>query len=420
MCGIVGIVGSIPAKMERVFGELLFIDTLRGADSTGVLSVSTTNHVYDKVAYEAPVFLQTKKYHKLVNQRASKLLLGHNRAATVGSVTPDNAHPFECGDLIGVHNGTLTSQLDLDPYDTQVDSERLYNHLANNSVQDTINKAHGAFALVWYNKKDRTVNFLRNSQRPFHYAFTKDKQTLVFASEWGQLVHMDDRHNLGLMEIHSLKELQHVKVGVPNTYAVPLQYSTKDYVKEAPEKQRGVSHSSVVPFTSKKVKKDSYNVMTDQATVAMYTMGEVIEFTLDSIETNKYSQRLAVGCTTDEYNAPVSVYLQQKPELEYLVGKDNTFKGSVNKEPTGTSLFVSPHSCKLMEEDVADTSTIIGFDGRLLSKDRASTLLNYGCCWCSDTVPVSKHGEVMWLSHDEYLCPACQEEEEVKVYLYVD
>ena len=38
-----------------------------------------------------------------------RAIIGHNRSATIGNITKDNAHPFRKGDLVGVHNGTIHS-----------------------------------------------------------------------------------------------------------------------------------------------------------------------------------------------------------------------------------------------------------------------------------------------------------------------
>ncbi len=51
----------------------------------------------------------------------------------------------------------------------------------------------GAWALTWYDKKDGTINFLRNKHRPLFYAYTKDFDRLFWASEWRMIdaaVHM--------------------------------------------------------------------------------------------------------------------------------------------------------------------------------------------------------------------------------------
>ena len=74
-----------------------------------------------------------------------KLILGHVRFATVGSITQENCHPFSAEDVTGrrwtlIHNGTIYSGKKLIPYlrvqTGDTDSERLFLCLLN-----SVNKA---------------------------------------------------------------------------------------------------------------------------------------------------------------------------------------------------------------------------------------------------------------------------------------
>lgn len=60
------------------------------------------------------------------------LLLAHTRFATRGKVLPQNAHPFEHGNIIGAHNGIITNHTVLNyRYDRHfdVDSQHIFAHL---------------------------------------------------------------------------------------------------------------------------------------------------------------------------------------------------------------------------------------------------------------------------------------------------
>ena len=193
MCGLVGALGPIYQTERRILENLLVMSTLRGVDSTGVAAVyhnSTQNKwTYDIAKRTGHVFnlLDSKKYDVVLSRTDKKVVLGHNRASTVGASSEANAHPFLCqGGIIGTHNGTLThqSRISLTDYqDYGTDSEALLNEIANIGVEDAMAKADGAWALVWWDMEKDQVHFLRNSERTLYYTVTKDGKNLYYASE---------------------------------------------------------------------------------------------------------------------------------------------------------------------------------------------------------------------------------------------
>jgi hypothetical protein len=128
-----------------------------------------------------------------------RALLGHCRAKTIGDTTRRNAHPFMFDTLMGTHNGTLDFQtrqtlVGKDKFGT--DSEALFYEIKTFGLQETLKKLHrpgkymckDAYALVWYNLENNTLNFLRNQERPLYYCFDKEKKLLFWSSEFGHLL----------------------------------------------------------------------------------------------------------------------------------------------------------------------------------------------------------------------------------------
>ncbi len=170
MCGLVGVFGAneglAPIKM---FNKMLFLDTVRGRHSTGVIRVNKSNEVATiKEAVTGEMFLDMKRSQDFLALKEKPVaLLGHNRAATVGAVNRNNAHPFSHNGVHLSHNGTLRNERDLDSYfDHEVDSEMLCDDISRNGLKETLEKVDGAFALTWVDEADGTINIVRNSERP--------------------------------------------------------------------------------------------------------------------------------------------------------------------------------------------------------------------------------------------------------------
>lgn len=201
MCGIVGVAGTGPAshQMKEFFCQLLHADVIRGHHATGVAAIDTINRslVVEKKAIASPHFLEEKEI--MENLFAVKhnfnIYIGHNRWATSGAKDDDdNAHPFIHGDIVGVHNGSLRKQRRLDDHkDFVVDSDNLFYQLNKTGLDDTISKADGAYALVWYDRKDNSLNFIRNDERPMAIAKLSNGYW-VWASEIGMLRWLVKRH----------------------------------------------------------------------------------------------------------------------------------------------------------------------------------------------------------------------------------
>lgn len=166
-------------------------DVVRGKDSTGVARVlgDGSVEVYKK-AIPSYDFLETAMGKEALSFSEAYInaMIGHNRAATVGKVNSDNAHPFQHNHITLAHNGTLTYRGNLKNKCT-TDSEEICKELAE--VKDTVSvleKLEGAFALTWYNAEDDTINLARNNERPLWIAKMKDNDGILWASEQWMLI----------------------------------------------------------------------------------------------------------------------------------------------------------------------------------------------------------------------------------------
>lgn len=191
MCGLVGIGTTFATKEQRnCMSLLLFLDTLRGEDSTGIASVRKDRSTEVlKSTVPGTEFIQYREFSNFLDL-SDRLWIGHNRFGTVGKKSKANAHPFlvlnddeEC-ELVGAHNGTITNTWDLSNFkDFGTDSEALFNLIVEKGLKETVANLDGAWALTWYSPREDRLFFLKNEKRPLFYAYQKDRKSIIWASK---------------------------------------------------------------------------------------------------------------------------------------------------------------------------------------------------------------------------------------------
>lgn len=196
MCGIVGVVlknnSGFFKQSEETFADLLFADTLRGDDATGIIAVDKdASFSIAKEATPAPYFIPSFMSGKIAREmfKSGKLYIGHNRKATHGKAGDDkNAHPFVVqNEFALVHNGTLYNHRQL--AETDVDSEALAIVLCQafekadykTALEEVLGKVTGAYALAGFDQRTNKAFLLRNKERPL--AIAEATNGWYFASE---------------------------------------------------------------------------------------------------------------------------------------------------------------------------------------------------------------------------------------------
>jgi hypothetical protein len=184
MCGLVGTFGALNHSTDKVFKQLLIVDSLRGMDSTGIAAVPRDAEPIVVKAVGHPFDLMERDSFSKAVLKMNKVLMGHNRFATVGAVTRASAHPFEFETLIGMHNGTLHNKHQFENgYQYAVDSQALFGHIDRNGIRSAMEIAEGAWSLVWWDKVEEELCFLRNKERPMFIAKIANENAFAWASE---------------------------------------------------------------------------------------------------------------------------------------------------------------------------------------------------------------------------------------------
>lgn len=225
MCGHVGAFGAINHKAKAMFNLLLHFDVPRGPHSTGIGIVYEDNNtrVFKEVGKPDAIYAAHQEdfseYGVLKHDKV-RCLIGHNRWKTQGAIDRDSAHPFEFGDVLGAHNGTVewryNTKLDNGDEKFQIDSQKIFNHLSRHENPQTIwdifpDDKDAAMALVWWDKRSNALNIARNTQRPMFMVKQKNENIIYWASEKWMLELSADYTRVELEEIVQLKANIHAQ-----------------------------------------------------------------------------------------------------------------------------------------------------------------------------------------------------------------
>lgn len=205
MCGIVGYLtgmkNGFTMKETAMLNDMLYMDALRGWDATGIMyGVKSGSVQVYKAAQPSPLFLATKEWDSASSEITSqgRWAFGHNRAATRGSKSDENAHPFVVDNkIILLQNGTYNgSHHQLTTQHYEVDSHACAKVIADSAtVEEALNKIDAAYAFVWWNHEEETLNIIRNSERPLYIGYTKSGG-IAFSSEPGIMIAAANRNSI--------------------------------------------------------------------------------------------------------------------------------------------------------------------------------------------------------------------------------
>lgn len=201
----------------------MLVGAVRGTDGFGMFAVDS--HKNDiRAAKVAGVpqnlfgTLPFKEFTTFMDKKAT-IAVGHHRSATKGTVNDQNAHPFHFGHITMVHNGTLTSGVDLKKF--SVDSEGICAAIAEHGVE-AFSKLHGAYACVWWDSEKKQLHFFKNDERPL--TIIKHRNSIIFASEWGMLDWLLRRTQVGFTD----KDVTLYKIHKDREYWIPADGLLKE------------------------------------------------------------------------------------------------------------------------------------------------------------------------------------------------
>lgn len=314
MCGLVGVV----TKAQNGFGngekasfhELLYVDALRGEDSTGVCGIfNDGSAIVHKDAYEAAWFMCDTEYDELLSSlwKKGQAVFGHNRKKTVGNISAQTAHPFVIeNDFVFMHNGTLTSHKEL--ADTEVDSEALGIHIrkamregGKAALEEAMGKVRGAYACVWYDQLEEKLYMMRNNQRPLWLA--TGPSGYAFCSEPLFLAAILQRNNIKYTDISAIEEETLYSIPLNEGYQGMAVNKEKLQVKKATPPTTHTTHN-ILQTTRAVVEGQTNNALpgktqTTGKTTTAKTVGDCTKNSFKRITKQLLGQR--IGFWMDDY-----------------------------------------------------------------------------------------------------------------------
>lgn len=432
MCGLVGVFGDTVKADVDIFNDLLWMDALRGKDSTGIASVAGWNKEVRllKIPGDPSIIQNMKAYDSLVNPTACALI-GHNRYRTVGAVSAANAHPFCFDGLVGAHNGTLDDfarrKLE-DHNEFGTDSEALFNNIDIHGVKETISEMTGAWALLWYDRYQNTVNFLRNEKRPLFFAFKKGKKVMYVASEAYMIRAAAARNGVELDEgkVWSVTEDRWIWWDIPdrNKSFGEMGYEKVEGKKYAPFVSQGYHPGTQSQLPLKDTKKSSDEKNKNDTPAAS-------QANQDSTKKVSHSRGSKTGSSGEKQKG--SGEKQEKTLAQQLTANDLEYFKAVEEGATaakgGGKKSDNPFSKSsilsdawregfenYLESKEKKPTTIVGYKGEILNAYEWNLMVEKDCQWCRD--PQEFGDDVIFIDKKEIVCKSCLDgSPELKQYL---
>lgn len=453
MCGNIGVVNReklimASEKLLKFFYQGLYCDAVRGQHGTGICAVDDDGVIRTfKRALTSSDFLELSTAKKIMSDNDNVFLMGHNRHATTGNHTTENTHPFTNDNITLFHNGTLTSHKELNPGKAfTVDSDAI-SYLISNSEDKigALEKLTGAFALVWYDSTDQTINFARNDERTFYIGKLKDSKSLVYSSEAGLIHWLCARNNIEVEEVAALVAGKLVSIPLdPNKEVVvtpftpyiakSVTYPKYDYYNYASNKQPvipGVKVNDVVvvvpliwtPYNAAVTSPSSYGNLScgykdgitfDVSGVRKTEVEECIDklYNLQVLsirgEKQGFGKLLQPVVVTDKITIEKGkvIAIQTKKVEEKLVDSKSLIEGSL-KRLGYTPLTEDERNENPWDSDYDDFSVVKGPGRTYITETEYLKRTIGGCANCTDDLLLEDAEKIKWDFEGNPYCPEC-------------
>ena len=478
MCGMFGFfdgsyTGFNQLDVKSING-LYQLTSLRGKHSSSLIGLDKDN-LHDPDVYKVlglPSNLWKSPMGKMYKNRITTKynhIIGHCRAATVGQVNLDNAHPFFWKDIIFMHNGTfhqtkpLLDRMEDHKIDNtknghvlKTDSEMLCRLVAELGPVDALKDLYGAYALIWYDKEKKKVYFVRNSQRPLHYLELSAPKSFMVASEESTLQWYksytnptDKGSKIKQFDVHKVYEFDPNSMKLKQTETIPsITHYSGSYYQGSHSNSNWSSHSNsnwgnkFPIMNSKAIEKKSESGVYPLVK-KNYKPGEECFFRVhgkkwgflianDNPNTSMFSGSIT-GNPIFHPNVQVRGF-DKKANIEKLravwEGEETLYKGIVEKVIEINTYFpedgvtykarimLAPGSVEVsskgsvevsskLPDEVSTYNYVVLAENKSISEEEFGRLCGYGCYWCKMPLYKEQAKDIGRCSSGGLLCPDC-------------
>ena len=431
MCGHFGYITNTPKtdylKRKKFFSQMVIFDTIRGDDSTGVYLLNHNEEEYlHKRALDGYDFSRLHHIRNKFIRYDCSVAMGHNRAATKGSISDDNAHPFTHGDIVMTHNGTLHNFAVLPEANKfQVDSEWVCYAIDTMGIDTVASKATGAFALAYYDKAQKKFYLITNGERELSFAFSKNGDTMYYASEGPMLSAACYRNDINLKN----KEWHSCEKGILYEFPIdnPTEYATRElelykYVPPVYSHNKKCTGGTQLKKQTFVAMLDSIGLHSNQTLSLAYLDSKVTDLSIELLIVDP--ENVYAKC----HNLVTKYIAKNEGEFwELLTDADMLYKGNIQAGLMHKDTGVSTIYLRSMEvtkkdlpeglyEDVPFPDMVQGPSGVYIPIAEFNILVADGCWQCGGTVDEAEAEGITWTSNSsepkisQPVCATCTKE----------
>lgn len=223
MCGLYGFSGK---SIDKNLITILALQNItRGEDSSGIYLENDKSYWHNREVGTADLLFEnilTTENHGIVKNDIN-IVIGHNRAKTVGTVKVENAHPFvmlkkqnslNINDIVLAHNGTLRDYHRIVNHfstkfkhnEIDVDSQLFAYYFARFEDVKILNMFEGAAALLWKNINKTEMYAFRNDDRPLHYGMVGENMYISSVDTALNLIGATDIKQFESRKIYTIED----------------------------------------------------------------------------------------------------------------------------------------------------------------------------------------------------------------------
>jgi len=446
MCGMAGIMSTNMIDNEVEIGRRLgILNHFRGEDAVGMFDYVPSLKDAEQIRYwkydAHPLDFIKKPFDRIKQTRWKtnpKLFAIHCRAATQGKLSERNAHPFAFKNIVGMHNGTITKEF-ANRKKFETDSEALFYNIDKMGLRDALKELQGkdaAFALVWLNWYDGTLNFIRNYKRPLHVTSFMGGSTIAWSSEEAHLkLAIESVMKSSYPSIKQFRVGVHYKIDID---ATKLEFEeteieeAKEVVTYAPPSTfQGTAEGYTPSYPSSTSSGTAYSPRKDLTESSAYWL----KFGRDSAKVDlnwdlytQYDEVSGYFFTTYAYERLKKYrlieeskrYIEEQKKQEATSSNVVTFQPKGEKEEvtqtSGEIPFNDPtpweddYAKSMMNEAKDEIFYPFGVGGvKLCSGPAYRQKLAHDCCSCGNAEP-DEDDYLFWLNDDEFLCLSCAQD----------